>query len=250
MTSVYAERRPRRAPSRFVACTWTRANAGPGEHRQLVVPDGCADLVWRDGALELVGPDRVAWVARLAPGARLVGVRLRPGAARLLLGRRPVDEVRDRQVPLELITRNVAGLSERLAGAGSPGAAAELLEAFVAAVAARYEPDGAVEEAVRLLRPYRPQVSDLAGAVGLSERQLRRRFTQAVGYGPKTLHSILRFQLALDLGRARPDAGLAAIAYQAGYADQAHFTREVRRLAGTTPTELLAPDEGRPQQAS
>lgn len=78
----------------------------------------------------------------------------------------------------------------------------------------------------------------LAEKVGLSERQLRRRFTEAVGYGPKALHSILRFQHALDLGR-RGDPGLAAIAYQAGYADQAHFTREVRRLAGMTPTELL-----------
>ena len=239
MTSVYAEHRPRRAPGRFVVCTWTQANVGTGEFRQLVVPDGCSDLIWQHGALQLVGPDRSAWRARLAPGSAIAGVRLRPGAARMLLGRMPVDEVRDQQVPVELLTRDAAALTGRLAAAGSPRAAVEVLDDFVAGLAARYEPDTAVEQAVRLLRSRAtPHAPALADAVGLSERQLRRRFTEAVGYGPKTLHSILRFQRALDLGRTSA-TGLADVAYEAGYADQAHFTREVRRLAGMTPSELL-----------
>jgi len=263
MASVYVEYRPRRAPGRYVACTWTQVNTGPAEFRQLVVPDGCADLVWQDGTVRLVGPDRGAWAAPLAPGSAIAGVRLRPGAARLLLGRMPVDEVRDQQVPLELVAGDLAPLEEQLAASGSPDAAAQILEGFVAGLARHYEPDAAVERVVDLLRPGgiarapsnaggqedsllrpagTPHLPALAEAVGLSERQLRRRFTEAVGYGPKTLHSILRFHHALDLGRTSPN-GLAAIAYEAGYADQAHFTREVRRLAGVTPTELLSPAE-------
>lgn len=240
MSSVYAERRSRRVPGRFVACAWTRVNLGTGECRQLVVPDGCSDLTWQGGVVRLVGPDRGAWRAGLAAGAAVAGVRLRAGASRLLLGRMPVDEVRDAQVPLESLTGGVGELTERLAATDSPWAAARVLEDFVAALTPRYEPDGAVEQAVRMLRPGEtPQVPALADAVGLSERQLRRRFTEAVGYGPKTLHGILRFQHALDLGRRAEPSGLAAIAHEAGYADQAHFTREVRRLAGMTPTELL-----------
>jgi AraC-like DNA-binding protein len=246
MTSVYAEHRPRRAPGRFVVCTWTQANLGTDEHRQLVVPDGCSDLIWQDGRLQLVGPDRAAWRARLAPGSAIAGVRLRPGAARLLLGRMPVDEVRGSQVPLEAVAGGLGSLTDRLAGAGSAEAAAEVLDAFVAGLTPRYEPDAAVEQVVRMLRPDgTPHVPDLAEAVGLSERQLRRRFTEAVGYGPKTLHGILRFQRALRLGRSEAAAGgLAAIAYEAGYADQPHFTREVRRLAGMTPSELLGAGSG------
>jgi AraC-like DNA-binding protein len=240
MTSVYAEQRPRWAPGRFVACTWTQVNVEEGAHRQLVVPDGCSDLIWHEGSLRLVGPDRGAWVESLAAGSAFAGVRLRPGAARLLLGRMPVDEVRDSQVPLELVARDVASLKESVAAADSPEAVAAVLEKFVGALARLYEPDAAVERVVRLLRTgaVPPHVPALADAVGLSERQLRRRFTEAVGYGPKTLHSILRFQHALCLGRAAPTS-LADVAHQAGYADQAHFTREVRRLAGVTPTELL-----------
>lgn len=243
MTSVYAEHQPRRAPRRFVVCTWTQANVGASEYRQLVVPDGCSDLIWQDGALQLVGPDRSAWRARLAPGSTIAGVRLRPGTARLLLGRMPVDEVRGLQVPLEAVAGDSASVSGRLAAAGSVEAAAEVLEGFVAGLACRYEPDAAVEQAVRLLRSdATPHIPELADAVGLSERQLRRRFTEAVGYGPKTLHSILRFQYALKLGRTAT-SGLAGVAYEAGYADQAHFTREVRRLAGLTPSELIGAAE-------
>ncbi|WP_370370890.1 helix-turn-helix domain-containing protein [Catenulispora sp. GP43] len=240
LTSVYAEYRPRLAPGRFVACTWTQVNRGAREYRQLVVPDGCSDLTWQDGAVRLVGPDRAAWRAPLAAGSAIAGVRLRPGAARILLGRMPVEEVLGAQVPLESVTADVALLTERLAATDSPQAAVRVLEEFVAALAPRYEPDAAVEQVLRMLRSggMSPHVPALADAVGLSERQLRRRFTEAVGYGPKTLHSILRFQHALDLGRSGAP-GLAAIAYQAGYADQAHFAREVRRLAGVTPSELL-----------
>jgi AraC-like DNA-binding protein len=238
MTSVYAEHQPRRAPGRFVVCTWTQVNVGTREFRQLVVPDGCSDLIWQDGRLQLVGPDRAAWRAGLAPGAAIAGVRLRPGAARLLLGRMPVDEVRGLQVPLDAAPPS---LTDRLAAAGSAEQAAEVLDEFVAELTHEYEPDTAVEQAVRMLRSGQtPHVPALADAVGVSERQLRRRFTEAVGYGPKTLHSILRFQHALDLSRrSRTPASLADIAYRSGYADQAHFTREVRRLAGMTPTELL-----------
>ncbi len=79
-------------------------------------------------------------------------------------------------------------------------------------------------------------VPEVAGAVGLGERQLRRRFTEAVGYGPKTFARVARFRRALAL--LRGGAAPAAAAYDAGYADQAHLTRELRALAGGTPAAL------------
>jgi len=86
-------------------------------------------------------------------------------------------------------------------------------------------------------------VERIGDRLGLGERQLRRRFADAVGYGPKTLQRVLRFQrfVALATGGepgGRPD--LARLALEAGYADQAHLTRECRRLAGLPPAALLA----------
>jgi transcriptional regulator GlxA family with amidase domain len=79
--------------------------------------------------------------------------------------------------------------------------------------------------------------------VDVGARRLRRRFAAAVGYGPKTFQRVLRLQRALRLagGNARPRASLslAMIAVAAGYADQAHMSRELRALTGRSPGALL-----------
>ena len=89
------------------------------------------------------------------------------------------------------------------------------------------------------------RVGALGPAVGLGERQLRRRFLAGVGYGPKTLARVLRFQRLLALLQASPDTrpSLAEAAFRSGYADQAHMTAECTRLAGRSPAALVA---GRP----
>jgi AraC-like DNA-binding protein len=57
--------------------------------------------------------------------------------------------------------------------------------------------------------------------------------------GPKTLERILRFQQFLTLLRRSTAPGLAELAAASGFADQAHLTREVRRLGGLTPAAFM-----------
>ena len=64
----------------------------------------------------------------------------------------------------------------------------------------------------------------------MSERALRRRVRTAVGYGPKRLGRVLRLGRALAAARAGDDLG--RVAFDAGYADQAHFSGDCRELAG------------------
>jgi AraC-like DNA-binding protein len=89
------------------------------------------------------------------------------------------------------------------------------------------------------LRDPSARAEELADDVGLSVRQLRRRCHAAVGYGPKTLQRVLRFQRfvrLIDAPAGPPD--LAAAAAQSGYADQAHLSRECVALSGLTPVGL------------
>ena len=95
--------------------------------------------------------------------------------------------------------------------------------------------DPIVAAAVARLGEPDARVDSLAIEVGLSERQLRRRFHAAAGYGPKTLQRVLRFRRFL--AGSRDD--LARAALEAGYADQAHLAHEVARLAGTSPSRLM-----------
>ena len=100
---------------------------------------------------------------------------------------------------------------------------------------------------MRLLTPWHPvEIGALAAHLAISASQLRRRFLDMVGVGPKALQQTLRFQGFLALAQAgaaaggpRGERGMAALAADVGYADQAHLSRECLRLTGLKPRELL-----------
>lgn len=222
-TDAYRELPPPAPLRGAVACLWVRRCDG-GAVR--VLPDACTDVVWRPGTGAVVaGPDTRAWVSRTAAGETIVGVRFLPGAGGAALGW-PLAELRDRRVALDDL-----GVSKRLDGELDPAEAA----AAILRLARGGAPDRAVQAAVARLRDPTQRVERLADELGLSERQLRRRFLAAVGYGPKTLQRVLRLRRFL----AGAERSIAGAAFDAGYADQAHLGRECRALTGLTPRQLV-----------
>jgi AraC-like DNA-binding protein len=115
----------------------------------------------------------------------------------------------------------------------------DVLERHVASCLSSRTVDPAVVTAARLLGRSGTSVARAAGEVGLSPRELRRRFVADVGYGPKTLHRILRFQAAVRT-MTSGEVALADLAARHGYADQSHLGRETRRLSGSSPARLVA----------
>lgn len=215
-------------------------------HRNL--PHGGAEIVCTVGGTpRVVGPLTGPQVELLAPGTTVVGMRLRPGAAGALLGL-PPSELVDLAVPVDALWGSAAtALGDQVAAAGSAtGSLATLQHAMLARRVADPDPDALVAEAVRRLMPGRAtDVAALPGLLAVSERNLRRRCHAAIGMGPKALHRTLRFQGFLAraqqaLGAGRPPGAPAELAVRAGYADQAHLTRECVRLTGVTPRTFLA----------
>ena len=224
-----------------IACVWAQVTPDGGQDRDdLVLPDACSDLIWEQGRGAFVaGPDTGPVRTVMKPGAVFIGVRFRPSAGGPLLGV-PLSELRDQRVDLEDLRRRDA---RRLPGTLDPDTAVIRALELAAALVADGDQDPAAAQAAVLLADPRVRAEDVAAEVGLSVRQLRRRCHAVVGYGPKTLQRILRFRrfvsridAGLPSGQAAYD--LAALAAQAGYADQAHLTRECRALAGLTPAAL------------
>ena len=83
-------------------------------------------------------------------------------------------------------------------------------------------------------------VTRLAVELGWSRKRLVAHFREEVGLGPKAAARVLRFEAMVSRLRSGRRGGWAELALECGYFDQAHLAREVRRLAGVTPTELLA----------
>jgi AraC-like DNA-binding protein len=224
----YAERL---ITSPLIACTWEQSTAT--EHRQRVVPDTCVDLIWWGERLTLAGPDTRSRIVTLRPGSQLIGARLKPGTAGAVLDVPPA-ELRNLSVDAaEVLGRDAtARLLDRLtANQADPH---RLLAQALAERVTR-EPDPLVRVAIAKLGRPEARVGTVAADLGLSARQLQRRVKDAVGYGPKMLARVLRLRRLQTL----PAAPLVQLALDAGYADQAHMTAEVTRLAGVSPVRFL-----------
>jgi AraC-like DNA-binding protein len=86
----------------------------------------------------------------------------------------------------------------------------------------------------------RAPIGGIAEALGWSHRRLIARFREQIGLTPKLLARVIRFDRAVTAIRASGVRGLAEIAFECGYSDQAHLNREFRELAGTSPTTFRA----------
>ncbi|MBJ7455792.1 MAG: AraC family transcriptional regulator [Thermoleophilia bacterium] len=180
------------------------------------------------------------------PGtARCLQVDLTPLGARRLLGM-PMSEIANRSVALEDVLGPSAGhLAERLDATHGWDARIALVERVVAARLARSgHPDPGAAWALGRLSASggRVAIGDLARELGWSHRRLIARFRAEVGLPPKTVARIVRFERLRALLGAEPGIGLARAAAGCGFSDQAHLAREVRDLAGTTPSALRDDD--------
>ena len=248
MDHQYRELPPPPELAGYVKAFWTETIGDrPGEPDLLVLPDGCVDVVWRAGSPPVVvGPASRAIVPKLPAGSTLVGVRFRSGMAPLVLDV-PASELLNAEAPVaDLWGREHAPPRSlgRFDDTGAPGDGLAGLEALVRGRLARgAEGDRLVAAAARwLTRHPAGRLDALHDLTDLGERQLRRRFEAAIGYGPKTFQRIVRFQGWLALTRSTPaeERRLTDLAAEAGYADQSHLTREATRLAGQPPAALLA----------
>ena len=199
------------------------------------------------GAVWVCGPERKSWTFHVRTGSVAVGVRFRPGILSAILA---VDAstIVDRRVRLgELVgASHEVALCRRLADAKTSNDRRVELERYVADVVASSEVGGDLFVQLvldHLAESAHASQATLAHRLGISPRQLHRRSLRAFGYGIATLARLLRFQrfLALaGLGARRSTSSLAGLAAAAGYADQAHLSRDCRAITGLSPTKFIA----------
>lgn len=168
---------------------------------------------------------------------RALGAELYPWGAVRLLGLS--TGVQDLIYPV--LDPSLARLGERLRALLAAGEWVEALgelDAWLGVRAASRvrEPGPAVQAALALYRgPGRVNIGELAEQLGLSPRTLERQFRAEVGLPPKALARLIRFKEAHNRLWLDPTLSLTTLAYDLGYADQAHFTRDFRSFADLNP---------------
>lgn len=227
-----------------------------------VLPDGCMDLIFGyqrsiNGGiyrphLTVYGSTDRYYMVDIQPSTELIGVRFSPGMAGLFLRQNPID-LFQQEARAQDCSEKFVQVFDQLCECSSSAQAFNTLQINLLKIQRvdREDLSPSIREALRLISTNkgRISVSQVASAIGVSERTLRRGVTTAVGLPPKVLARILRFQNAVSLLRLAPkvqtpkeppSSDLCRIALECGYADQAHMGREFQQLAGLTPSAFIS----------
>ena len=264
---IYREFETHAGLAPYVQLVWMMVSEHEDDHapRSLIVPDGIVEIVFHYGD---------PWITTVAGGKRMVqprsfaisqmrkyieiesdgrtgfvSVRFYPWGAYHFFDR-PVhsflddtvstsalwpDDYEDLMEKIRAVASGTVGASDTTAG--GEGFASVLQGFLLERLGEHYKDDVALDEAVKLIRSTGGQLSveEVGECVGLSRKQLERKFEATVGTTPKTFARTSRFlNICHHLDRYR-DSTLTRLAHECGYFDQAHFIREFNAFTGFTP---------------
>ena len=176
--------------------------------KERVLPDGCRDIIVITSErgmpnVKFTAHDTQPWMAQIEAGVKISGFRLRPGSI----------------------------VSERVVSAitAEPQRAPEI-------VSSERTHDPCVDEIVSALSGKNIGNRSVARLIGVSERSIQRTLKKFDLPPPEFWRLLGRARRAAVL--LKTDIGLADLACEAGFSDQAHMTRELVRWFGLPPARL------------
>ncbi|MCB1058192.1 MAG: AraC family transcriptional regulator [Acidobacteria bacterium] len=224
----------------FVEHFWTVSwDLGEPEIRE-VLPHPSIHMVIERGGSAIVGLAQGRFTTRLEGRGRVLGTKFLPGGFRPFLGH-SVSRLSGRRIPpQEVFGDGFLPLENQVLAMEDAADALAEIAAFLDShrppvdpktdLARRITQHAATDRSVT-------RVEQLATEFGLTVRSLQRLFAEYVGISPKWV--VQRYRLHEAAERIAHDevTDWAALALDLGYADQAHFIRDFRRLVGKTPSE-------------
>lgn len=220
----YTETEPADSARELVYCFWELKTAAPlaKNFRYIVVPDACIDIVFdlRRGVVLIMTPHTSSEQIDLGVDFHYVGIRLHPGVyqgdlSQIIGGTLNVDT---------LGGERIAGIAHRLANMTFAEQQREL-----AVLVQKMASVGTLASntliAQLISHADTGNINDIARALGVSERQLRRNVRTATGFSPRELFKIINFQRSFTID------------WTELYADQSHYIHSFRQITRQTPKQ-------------
>ncbi|UTR10421.1 helix-turn-helix domain-containing protein [Evansella sp. LMS18] len=214
-----------------------------------VIPDGCIDCIF---CCEPAHPDAVLWtspyVRKIQPDFKkesvYFGVRFIPEQTTLQL-KTPMHEIIDQNFPAESVAANFdTALLDQLLECNSFCERVKLFQRFFVNLTSKQKYDHKIIQYCSR-RIYASNgtvtVRQLSEETGYSDRYVRNKFAEYIGFSPKQFCRIVKFQNSVH--KITRDKHISQdlfleIIQENGYYDHAHFNRDFKRLAGVTPTQF------------
>ncbi len=233
---------PAEALAPFVEHYWTVEWDLAAPQTAETLPHPSVHIVLEADRAEVYGVMRGRFTRTLRGQGRVIGIKFRPGGFRAFVAS-PVAEFTDRKLPLQQVFGLAAAEPEQQALAQRDHRQAiAVLEAFLLQCAPRPDPSIAVASQIcERIAADRAivRVEQVAAAFAIGVRKLQRLFGDYVGVSPKWV--IQRYRLHEAAARMATGAAIdwPDIALELGYADQAHFIRDFKKLVGRSPGDYL-----------
>jgi len=243
----------------IIESCWLLEHDGETANVQRVVPDGHPELILHLGqpfeALEdgewrgqqrcfLAGQITGPLLLRPRGPARVMGIRFQPHGAAHLLGA-PMHELAGKFTPVAdlspALSRDLEHAMELAVGETDPLAVIEASLSRARINSSSGDPLMAHAAGRMTVERGATDLSMLAKELGLSIRQLERRFNASVGLPPKLFCRLQRFTRVFQAVGSQ-SCNWVDTAVECGYYDQSHLIRDFKNFTGETPSALLAED--------
>jgi len=240
---MYQERKPSCAQlAQYVDCFWVSGgDAASAQGEALILPDAAMDLIFRycDGQLysSLCGTMSIARTVSLKNEDLYLGVRFHPGMAAIAF-RMNVASLRDCLVEAPF-SDSYAVLEDQLAT--SPYTFDIFIRWMEGYLRQRLSFDEVQRQRAQAMRSVcTVGVSRLAQTMGMSRKRFYREFIQFYGISPRQYTNTSRLLTFQKLTQNPKQTDLSQIALEAGFFDQADMTRQIKKITGITPLNLMS----------
>jgi AraC-like DNA-binding protein len=248
----YQEFLPHRLLRNIVECYWTVQ--GRSDSFWTVYPDACMDMLFNLGsAIEtkseggsdlskngayVIGNMFVPIESRCVGATDIFGVRFRAAGISKVL-RVPLHEFNDASHSLSDV-HHLSPSADQLHQL-SDQRRVDLLDRWLLKSIAFSSKPEAWESCLNTIvaRHGGVNVYDLSREIGISQKQMERKFLEKVGPTPKQFAQLLRFRRVREVLSNKQNESLMTIAFDLDFTDHAHLTKFFQKFARRTPTEFL-----------
>ncbi|WP_294276030.1 helix-turn-helix domain-containing protein [uncultured Chryseobacterium sp.] len=249
LQTYYQEFEPAENLKHIIQCFWYHKRAVSEEQSCFeVIPDGHTEIIFHFGdglkiyCNEMLNPLPSPFIMGLQDGPvlfyigntlEIIGVRCYPWVVFDLLNIPPGKGIHILDHPVKELDPDLAALmlSEEI-----ETAVAKVQQYFLE-LFSQMSFDNTLSKAGAAIRTAKGSipVHQVADSSHSTIRTLERKFKKSSGHTVKDMCALIRFEQVRNELMLNPDSNLAGLAYELGYADQSHLTREFKRYAHMTP---------------
>lgn len=177
-------------------------------------------------------------VQAVCPGSKVIGIKIDPSVIMNLIGGN-MKYYKNNLIPLsKVFSKTDLEPLERLNASSTDLEISRTIES-VFQVLLKNQKDSCIGEVAKHLIKVKGvyQLSGLAPLYGMSESNLRKKFTEEIGCSPKLFCSLIRTKYAFGKIKEGGYGKFSDLAYELGYFDQSHFIKSFKAVTQLTPSE-------------